>query len=67
MIGSATARLRLRTELDPDVVVGHHGWWRGRGAPGEGNYNALIGHTEMDPISGAPGLRSTLCEIAALS
>jgi anaerobic selenocysteine-containing dehydrogenase len=65
-IGSATARLRLRTELDPDVVVGHHGWWRGRRA-GDANYNALIGHTEIDPISGAPGLRSTLCQIAALS
>jgi len=62
--GEATARVRFRAELDPDVVIGHHGWWQGLNA-GDGNYNALIGHADMDPISGAPGLRSTLCEVSA--
>lgn len=74
--GSVTARIHLRRELDPEVVVGHHGWWQACTAldapafaatgPGSANYNALIGHAEMDPVSGAPGMRSSLCEIAAL-
>ena len=74
--GSVNARIHLRRELDPEVVVGHHGWWQGCAAldapafaatgSGSANYNGLIGHTEMDPISGAPGMRSSLCQIEAL-
>lgn len=63
--GSVTARIRCRAELDRDVAVGHHGWWQAH-VPGDANYNGLIGHAAIDPISGAPGLRSTLCEIAPL-
>ena len=74
--GSVTARIHFRRELDPEVVVGHHGWWQACASlnapafaatgPGSANYNALIDHRAIDPISGAPGLRAALCQITAL-
>ncbi|MBM3483629.1 MAG: molybdopterin oxidoreductase [Alphaproteobacteria bacterium] len=63
--GQASARVSLRRELEPGVVIGRHGWWRGLTA-GDGNYNGLISHAAIDPISGAPGMRSSLCQVEAL-
>jgi anaerobic selenocysteine-containing dehydrogenase len=71
--GSVRAQAEFDRTLAPDVVCGQHGWWQSCpeiGAPGydpfdaEGsNYNLLIGHDAMDPISGSAPLRSFACEI----
>ncbi len=71
--GSVRARARLNDSLDPDVVVGEHGWWQACaeiGAPGydpfgpEGaNLNLIIGTAVRDPVSGTASHRSYLCEI----
>jgi anaerobic selenocysteine-containing dehydrogenase len=72
--GRMRARARLRPQLDPRVVYAQHGWWQGcdaLGLPGydpqsaEGaNYNVLISHEAMDPISGVAPHRSYLCQIS---
>jgi anaerobic selenocysteine-containing dehydrogenase len=72
--GRMRARARLRSQLDPRVVYAQHGWWQGcdaLGLPGydpqsaEGaNYNVLISHEAMDPISGVAPHRSYLCQIS---
>ncbi len=71
--GSVHARARLNADLDPDVVVGEHGWWQGcapLGVPGYdpfgptgANFNLLIGTDAVDPVSGTASHRSYLCEI----
>jgi anaerobic selenocysteine-containing dehydrogenase len=71
--GRMRARARLRPHLDPRVVYAQHGWWQGctaLGLPGydpqssEGaNYNVLISHEAMDPVSGVAPHRSYLCQI----
>ena len=68
-----TARAKLRSDIAPDVVAGHHGWWQGcreLGQPelpasGEGsaNYNLLIGNEDQDPVSGSVAHRSYLCQV----
>jgi anaerobic selenocysteine-containing dehydrogenase len=73
--GSVRARARTNATLDPRVVVGEHGWWRGceevgaAGAdpfgPESTNYNRLIGTAARDPVSGTASHRSYLCEIRA--
>jgi len=74
--GRARARAELNANLDPRVVVGQHGWWQeceSLGAPGydpfdpDGvNYNALIGISHLDPVSGGVPYKSYLCEVRAV-
>ena len=80
-IQTRSGRIRMRAafdaDLDPRVVSAQYGWWQsnealglpGFDAFGDGgaNYNRLISDAHADPISGSTGLRSSLCEIAALS
>jgi anaerobic selenocysteine-containing dehydrogenase len=66
-------RARYSPQLDPRVVSAQHGWWQActaLGLPGydphhaEGaNYNSLISHAVMDPVSGAAPHRSYLCQV----
>ena len=74
--GKARARAQLNANLDPRVVVGQHGWWQAcetLGAPAydpfdpQGvNYNALIGISHLDPVSGGVPYKSYLCEIRSV-
>jgi anaerobic selenocysteine-containing dehydrogenase len=74
--GRARMRARLDAGLDPRVVSAQYGWWQGNdelGLPGYdplgaggANYNNLVSDRTADPVSGSTGLRSLLCEIAAL-
>ena len=74
--GSVRARAQFKDSLAPDVVCGQHGWWqecRELGAPGfdpfgpdTANFNVLIGHDAVDPVSGSVPLRSYLCEVSPL-
>ena len=74
--GKVRARAKLRASLDPRVVSGQHGWWqecRELGLPGyeavgpeSASYNLAVGADATDPVSGAPSLRSYLCEVRKL-
>jgi anaerobic selenocysteine-containing dehydrogenase len=71
--GSVRARARCNDALDPDVVCGQHGWWQACAAldaPGYppldeagANYNLLIDHAALDPVSGSVPHRAYLCEV----
>lgn len=71
--GSVRARARFNVALDPDVVCGQHGWWQAcesLGAPGYppldemgANFNLLIDHAALDPVSGSVPHRAYLCEV----
>jgi anaerobic selenocysteine-containing dehydrogenase len=71
--GVVRVRARLNDSLDPNVVVGEHGWWQACaeiGAPGYdpfgpdgANLNLIIGSAALDPVSGTASHRSYLCEI----
>jgi anaerobic selenocysteine-containing dehydrogenase len=75
--GRMRARARYSPQLDPRVVSAQHGWWQActaLGLPGydphhaEGaNYNSLISHAAMDPISGAAPHRSYLCQVSKVA
>lgn len=75
--GEAKAKARHNPTLATDVVVGRHGWWQAcpelqaagypAAGPGNANYNALIGHEAVDPVSGSVPLRAYLYEIRRLS
>ncbi|MDF2234791.1 molybdopterin-dependent oxidoreductase [Albimonas sp. CAU 1670] len=74
--GQSLARARLDPALAPDVVCGQHGWWEpceeldapGYPAlgPGNSNFNAMIGHDAVDPVSGSVPLRAYVCEVERL-
>ena len=74
--GRVRARARINEALDPQVVCGQHGWWQACpeiGAPGfepfgpdSANFNLLIGHDDVDPVSGSVPLRAYVCEIKRL-
>ncbi len=74
--GQARARARIDEQLDPKVVCGQHGWWQACseiGAPGfepfgpdSANFNLVIGHDDVDPVSGSVPLRAYVCEIRRL-
>lgn len=74
--GSIRARAVLDPNLDPEVVVGEHGWAEpceeldlpGYPAfgPGSANLNLVLGQTPSDPISGSSPLRAQVCEVAPL-
>ena len=71
--GRMRARARLNHNLDPQVVVGEHGWWQACTeigvagydpfGPDGAEYNSLIGAAALDRVSGTEALRTCLCEI----
>jgi anaerobic selenocysteine-containing dehydrogenase len=75
--GSVRARARMNDSLEPGVVCGQHGWWQAcpeLGAPGYdalgpdgANFNLLIGHDALDPVSGSVPHRAYLCQVRRLS
>jgi anaerobic selenocysteine-containing dehydrogenase len=75
--GRIRARACLKPQLDPRVVYAQHGWWQGctaLGLPGYdprqadgANYNALISHEAIDPVSGVAPHRSYLCQISKVA
>ena len=75
--GKVRARARFNKSLDPQVVCGQHGWWQACpeiGAPGydafgpdSANFNIVIAHKDIDPVSGSVPLRAYMCEIAPLA
>ncbi|MEQ9240142.1 molybdopterin-dependent oxidoreductase [Roseovarius indicus] len=68
-----TMEAHIDPALDPGVVVAGYGWWQGApdiGAPAyeirgesDANYNSLAGFDRLDPVSGAPAVRSMCCEV----
>ena len=71
--GRTRARARFDEALDPQVVCGQHGWWQACpevDAPGyapfgseSANFNLIIGHDAVDPVSGSVPMRAYLCEV----
>jgi anaerobic selenocysteine-containing dehydrogenase len=71
--GQARARARFDEALDPQVICGQHGWWQACpevDAPGyapfgsdSANFNLVIGHDAVDPVSGSVPMRAYLCEV----
>ncbi len=71
--GKVRARARFDEALDPQVVCGQHGWWQACpeiDAPGfeplgpdSANFNLVIGHDDVDPVSGSVPLRAYVCEV----
>jgi len=74
--GTIRARAKLNSNLDPQVVVGQHGWWQGcdeLGLPGyppfgpdSANLNLVLRQQPGDPISGSSPLRASVCNVAPL-
>jgi anaerobic selenocysteine-containing dehydrogenase len=74
--GQVRARARFDKFLDPQVVCGQHGWWQACpeiDAPGydafgpeSANFNLVIGHDAIDPISGSVPMRAYVCEVIRL-
>lgn len=74
--GRMRAQARLDPDMAPDVVCGSHGWWQACeeiGAPGHpttgddsANYNRLVTHEAVDPVSGSVPLRAAMCEVRRL-
>ncbi len=66
----------VNPSLDPQVVIGQHGWWERCDAlglpghspygPGSANLNLVLRQTPSDPISGSSPLRASVCNIALL-
>ena len=71
--GAVPARAKLNPSLDPQVVVGQHGWWQACEelnlpgypplGPGSANLNALLRQKPSDPISGSSPLRASVCNV----
>jgi anaerobic selenocysteine-containing dehydrogenase len=74
--GRARMRARFDASLDQRVVSAQYGWWQGNDELGMpafdphadtgANFNRLVSDQHADPISGSVGLRSSVCEIAAI-
>jgi anaerobic selenocysteine-containing dehydrogenase len=74
--GSARARVRLDSNVAPDVVIAQHGWWQActqldlpgfpASGPGSANINAVVDNSEADPISGSTPLKASICELRPL-
>jgi anaerobic selenocysteine-containing dehydrogenase len=54
--GSVTLRARVTDVVAPGVVHAFHGW-------AEANINELTNDAALDPISGFPGFKSSLCQV----
>ena len=75
--GQARARARLDKSLSPNVVCGQHGWWQACpqiGVPGyppigpdTANFNLVIGHDAVDPVSGSVPMRAYVCQITRVA
>ena len=75
--GRVRARARLDEALAAEVVCGQHGWWEAcpeigaAGYPAIGpetaNFNLLIGHDAVDPVSGSVPMRSYVCQIERIA
>lgn len=75
--GRARARARMDGTLAPDVVCGQHGWWQGCAeigapgypatGPGTANFNLVIGHGAVDPVSGSVPMRGYVCQIERIT
>ncbi len=71
------ARARFDESLDPEVVCGQHGWWQACpeiDAPGfepfgpdSANFNIVISHDDVDPVSGSVPMRAYLCQIRRMA
>jgi len=71
--GAVRARARMGAAIDPAVVCGQHGWWQGCAqigapgfpevGPGTANFNLLIGHDAIDPVSGSVPMRACVCDV----
>jgi anaerobic selenocysteine-containing dehydrogenase/ferredoxin-NADP reductase len=71
--GRATMSARVDSDLADNVAVAEYGWWQAcpdlglAGFPATGaataNFNALVSHLAIDPVSGAPAMRSLRCDI----
>jgi anaerobic selenocysteine-containing dehydrogenase len=59
-LGSVTMKARVTDTLPPGVVSAPHGW-------AEADVNLLIPDEGLDPISGFPPFRSSLCQVERLS
>ena len=74
--GQVRARARFDKSLEPQVVCGQHGWWQACpeiDAPGfdpfgpeSANFNLVIGHDAVDPISGSVPMRAYVCEVSKI-
>ena len=74
--GQVRARARLDDSLDPQVVCGQHGWWQACPeidapaypvfGPESSNFNLVIGHDAIDPVSGSVPMRAYVCEVVKL-
>ncbi len=74
--GAVRARAKLDDSLDPNVVVGQHGWYEACEeldlpgyppfGPGSANLNLVLSQTPSDPISGSSPLRAQLCDVTPL-
>ena len=74
--GQVRARARFDKTLDPQVVCGQHGWWQacpeidapGYAAvgPDSANFNLVIGHNAIDPVSGSVPMRAYVCQVSRL-
>jgi anaerobic selenocysteine-containing dehydrogenase len=74
--GSVRARAKLNASLDPQVVIGQHGWLEAcdeLGLPGyppygpdSANLNLVLRQTPSDPISGSSPLRASVCDVRPL-
>lgn len=75
--GTARARARFDRSLAAGVVCGQHGWWQDCaeiGAPGypplgpnTANFNVVIGHDAVDPISGSVPMRAYVCQVSRIA
>jgi anaerobic selenocysteine-containing dehydrogenase len=54
--GSITLNARITPDIHPQVLSLQHGW-------DEANANILTDNEQHDPISGYPGLKTTLCRV----
>jgi anaerobic selenocysteine-containing dehydrogenase len=73
-LGAVRARASLDANLDPEVVVGQHGWWDSCEeldlpgyapfGPDSANLNLVLSQGPSDPISGSSPLRASVCNIA---
>lgn len=71
--GSVSMQARIDPDLDSFTAVAEYGWWQAApdlGLPGfapsgptTANYNALLTDAGADPVSGAPDVRSLVCDV----
>lgn len=71
--GAIRLRVKLDSDLHPEVAVGEEGWWQAcpeLGLPGYdplsadgGNLNLILDDSVTDPLSGSVPLRGRPCEV----